>query len=46
MNFLDVTIIRNPNSVQYGIYRKPITTDNIIHNATCHPTEHKMLAIS
>jgi hypothetical protein len=46
INFLDITIIRNPNNVQYGIYRKPTTTENIIHNPSCHPTEHKMLAIS
>jgi hypothetical protein len=45
INFLDVTIIRNPNNVQCGIYRKPTTTD-IIHSTSCHPTEHKMLVIS
>jgi hypothetical protein len=45
-NFLDITISRNPNNVQYGIYRKPTTTDNIIQNTSCHPIEHKMLAIS
>jgi hypothetical protein len=46
INFLDITITRNPNNVQYGIYRKPTTTDNIMHNTSCHPIEHKMLAIS
>jgi hypothetical protein len=46
INFLDITIIRNPNNVQYGIYRKPTTTDNITHNTSCHRAEHKMLAIS
>jgi hypothetical protein len=45
-NFLDITIIRNPNNIQYCIYTKPTTTDNIIHNTSCHPTENKMLAIS
>jgi hypothetical protein len=45
-NFLDITIIKNPNNIQYSIYRKPTTTDNIIHNTSCHPAEHKMLAIS
>jgi hypothetical protein len=30
----------------FYIYRKPTTTDSIIHNRSCHPTEHKMLAIS
>jgi hypothetical protein len=46
INFLDITIIINPNNVQYDIYRKHTTTENIIHNTSCHPTEHKMLAIS
>jgi hypothetical protein len=46
INFLYITITRNPNNAQYGIYRKPTTTDNIIHNTSCHPIEHKMLAIS
>jgi hypothetical protein len=46
INFLNVTVIRNPNNVHYDIYRKPTTTDNIIHNTSCHPTEHKMLAMS
>jgi hypothetical protein len=46
INFLEITIIRNPNNVQYGIYRKRTTTDNIIHNTSCHPTEHKTLAVS
>jgi hypothetical protein len=46
INFSDITITRNPNSVQYGIYRKPTTADSIIHNTSCHPIEHKMLVIS
>jgi hypothetical protein len=46
INFLDVIITRNRNNVQYGIYRKPTTTDNIIHNTSCHSIEHKMLVIS
>jgi hypothetical protein len=46
INFLDITIIKNPDNIQYSIYRKPTTTDNIIHNTSCHPTEHKMLTIS
>jgi hypothetical protein len=46
INFLDITVIKNCNNVQYGLYRKPTTTDIITHNTSCHPTEHKMLAIS
>jgi hypothetical protein len=45
IDFLDITIIKNLDNIQYSIYRKPTTTDNIIHTS-CHPTEHKMLAIS
>jgi hypothetical protein len=45
INFLDITIIKNPDNIHYSIYKKPTTTDNIIHNTSCHPTEHKMLAI-
>jgi hypothetical protein len=46
IDFLDITIIKNPDNIQYSIYRKPATTDNIIHNTSCYPTEHKMLAMS
>jgi hypothetical protein len=46
INFLDITIIKNPDNIQYSIYRKPTTADNIVHNTSCHPTEHNMLAIS
>jgi hypothetical protein len=46
INLLHITITRNPNNVQYGIYRKPTTTDNIIQNTSCHPIQRKMLAIS
>jgi hypothetical protein len=41
INFLDISIERMHNKLQLGTYRKPTTTDLIIHNDSCHPYEHK-----
>jgi hypothetical protein len=46
INFLDITINKQINKLTYNIYRKPTTTDTIIHNTSCHPTEHKIAAIN
>jgi hypothetical protein len=46
LNFLDLTIIRHHNNLQFGIYRKNTTTDIMIHNDSCYPTEHKMSGIN
>jgi hypothetical protein len=32
--------------LKLGIYRKPTTTDFIVHNHSCHPYEHKKAAIN
>jgi hypothetical protein len=45
INFLDLTISRLHDSLQFGIFRKPTTTD-MIHNTSCHPAEHKMSGIN
>jgi hypothetical protein len=45
INFLDITINKHVNKLIYNVYRKPTITDTIIHN-TCHPTEHKIVAIN
>jgi len=45
INFLDVTITRNYNSLNFDIYRKLSFTDTIIPNNSCHPREHKLSAI-
>jgi hypothetical protein len=46
INFLDITINREPNKMSIYIYRKPTYTDVIIPNDSCHPREHKMAAIN
>jgi hypothetical protein len=34
------------NSLQFGIFRKRTATDIMIHNTSCHPTEHKISGIN
>jgi hypothetical protein len=46
INFLDLSISRTPNHLQFRIFRKPTATDIMIHNTSCHPTKHKMLGIN
>jgi hypothetical protein len=46
INCLDVTITKEGNKLTFAIYRKPTTTDSIIHNDSCHPNEHKKSAIN
>ena len=45
INFLDITIAKGHDSLLFEIYRKPTTTDVIIPNDSCHPSEHKTAAI-
>jgi hypothetical protein len=45
INFLDLTIMKEPDKLALNIYRKPTTTDSIIPNDSCHPIEHKLAAI-
>jgi len=45
LNFLDLTIKKTPNKMIFDIYRKPATSDNIIPNDSCHPSEHKLATI-
>ena len=46
LNFLDLTIKKLNHKHTFKIYRKPTTTDNIIHNTSNHPTQHKHAAIT
>jgi hypothetical protein len=45
LNFLDLTIRRQQENFGFNIYRKPTTTDHIIPDDSCHPSEHKLSAI-
>jgi len=45
INFLDITIAKGYDSLLFEIRRKETTTDVIIPNASCHPTEHKTAKI-
>jgi hypothetical protein len=45
INFFEITITKKKDHLSYTIYRKPTTTDSIIPNDSCHPTQHKMAAI-
>jgi hypothetical protein len=45
LNFLDVTIKKDNNEIGFDIYRKPMTTDIIIPQESCHPIEQKLSAI-
>jgi len=45
LKFLDLTITKATNETSFDIYRKPITSDTIITNDSCHPLEHKLAAI-
>jgi len=45
LNFLDLTIKMTTTKMVYDIYRKPTTSDNIIPNDSCHPSEQKLAAV-
>jgi hypothetical protein len=45
LNYLDITIGITDRKFTFDIYRKPTTTDHIIHNTSCHPNEHKLAGI-
>ena len=42
INFLDLTLTKIHNKINFNIYRKPTTTDHAIHASSCHPFSHKM----
>jgi hypothetical protein len=44
INFLDITISKDENNIQFNTYRKPSKTD-ITPNDSCHPPEHKLVAV-
>ena len=46
INFLDLTFMKHNNKFQYRIYRKPTTTDGVIHADSFHPHSQKMAAFN
>jgi len=44
INYLDISLHRNNNSMDISIYRKPTNTDTIIQLSSNHPYEHKIAA--
>jgi hypothetical protein len=43
---LDLSICRNNNNTDLGIYRKPTGIDTTIHLSSNHPFEHKIAAFN
>jgi hypothetical protein len=41
INYLDLSITKYQNNLEFEIYRKPTTTDLILHNTSRQPFEHK-----
>jgi len=44
VNFVDLSITRNPTHLSIGIYQKPTTTDTTTNFLSNHPLEHRMAA--
>lgn len=44
INFLDIKITRNDNTLKFGIFRKPSQTDHVIPEDSNHHPQHKMAA--
>lgn len=45
INFLDLTIRKTVNKLEFSIYRKPTQTDHLIPSSSSHPFQHKMAAL-
>jgi hypothetical protein len=46
LHFFDISIQRLESSLDYKIYRKPTSTSTIIQNTSCHPAEHRAMALN
>ena len=44
INFLNFSITKLEHRHKFSIYRKPTTTDTLIHNTSNHPIQHKLAA--
>jgi len=45
IKFLEITLLREKDSLSFDVYGKPATTDTIIPNGSCHPSEQKLAAV-
>jgi len=45
IEFLDITITKEPDKLAFSVYRKPTPTDLISPKDSCHSPEHKHTAI-
>jgi hypothetical protein len=46
INYLDISILRKNDKLEYNIYTKPTMTSTVIHASSCYPTEHKRMAFN
>jgi hypothetical protein len=46
IKYLDISIFRKSDKLEYNIYRKPTTTSTVIHASSCHPIEQKRTAFN
>ena len=44
INFLELSITKLEHRHKFSIYRKPTTTDKLIHNSSNHPIQRKLAA--
>jgi predicted GIY-YIG superfamily endonuclease len=44
ISFLDLTVLRRENKLEFDIYRKPTQTNTTINNKSIHPNSHKFAA--
>jgi hypothetical protein len=46
IKYLDISILRKNDKLEYNMYRKPATTSTVIHASSCHPIQQKRLAFN
>jgi hypothetical protein len=46
IKYLDISILRNNDKLEYNIYSKPTTSSTVIHASSFHPIEHERMAFN
>ena len=46
LNFLDFTIYKADTNLEYGIFRKPTTTNIVINASSFHPMQYKLASFN